>query len=114
MEGGMAVRVFPRLAQPGSKSIVSRLLLGVWGAGSLLWVAVWLRFFYLYCDFNGNFACVVGGFLETIFYSLPQALIRLLGPPALVLLLGLAARWAIGAWMSHWSQAREHDALGME
>ena len=104
----------------GDKPILSRLLLAAWGIGSLLWIAVWIRFFYLYCDFDGSFACVVGGFLETVFYSLPQVVIRLLGPPALAFILGLALRWAFRAWAGHWARvlaARngdESDALSLK
>ena len=104
----------------GNKPIIPRLLLSAWGIGSLLWVAVWLRIFYLYCDFDGSFACVVQGFLETVFYSLPQVLARVLGPPALALILGLALRWAFRAWTSHWSRALasrrtlENDALSLK
>jgi hypothetical protein len=104
----------------GNKPIFPRVLLAAWGIGSLLWVAVWVRFFYLYCDFEGSFACVVGGFLETVFYSLPQALARVFGPPALALILGLALRWAFKAWASHWSRAlssrhaEDDDALSLE
>jgi hypothetical protein len=89
----------------GDKPILPRLLLSAWGIRSLLWVAVWLRFFYLYCDFDGSFACVVGGFLETVFYSLPQVAVEMLGPPALALILGLALRWVVRAWAGHWSRA---------
>ena len=76
-------------------SLLSRFLLGAWLAGSLLWIGLWLDYLYEYCDFSGTFACVVGGFLETVFYSLPEVLMRMLGPPALVLVLGLAVAWAL-------------------
>ncbi len=104
----------------GNKPIIPRLLLSAWGIGSLLWVAVWLRIFYLYCDFDGSFACVVQGFLETVFYSLPQVLARVLGPPTLALILGLALRWAFRGWTSHWSRTLasrrtlESDALSLK
>jgi hypothetical protein len=104
----------------GNKPILPRLLLSAWGIGSLLWVAVWLRFFYLYCDFDGSFACVVGGFLETVFYSLPQVAVEMLGPPVLALILGLTLRWAARVWAGHWSPALASrnsdasDALSLE
>ena len=79
----------------GEMSLLSRLLVGVWLAGSLIWTGLWLDYFYEYCDFSGTFACIVGGFLETVFYSLPEVLMRMLGPPALVLVLGLAVAWAL-------------------
>ena len=79
----MSVRTESWRDRLGNKPILPRLLLSAWGIGSLLWVAVWIRFFYLYCDFDGSFACVVGGFLETVFYSLPQVVVRMLGPPVL-------------------------------
>ena len=107
-------------AKLGDKPVLSRLLLSAWAIGSLLWVGVWLRFFYLYCDFDGSFACVVGGFLETVFYSLPQVAIRLLGPPALALILGFALRWAFRAWIGHWSRVvssrpdQDQDALSLD
>ena len=116
----MSVRTESWRDRLGNKPMLSRLLLAAWGIGSLLWVAVWLRFFYLYCDFDGSFACVVGGFLETVFYSLPQVLVRLLGPPALALILGLALRWAFRAWAGHWSRvltsrnSDAEDALSLE
>jgi hypothetical protein len=116
----MPVRTGSWRERLGNKPMLPRLLLSVWGIGSVLWLAVWLRFFYLYCDFDGSFACVVGGILETVFYSPLQVLARLLGPPALALILGLALRWAFKAWTSHWSralssrQAEEQDALSLE
>jgi hypothetical protein len=116
----MSVRTGSWRDRLGNRPIIPRLLLSAWGIGSVLWVAVWLRFFYLYCDFDGSFACVVGGFLETVFHSLPQVLTRLLGPPALALILGLVLRWAFRAWVSHGSRglpsphARENDALSLE
>ena len=91
----MGVGKAPRWGRLGEMSLLSRLLLGAWLAGSLLWIGLWLDYFYEYCDFNGTFACVVGGFLETVFYSLPEVLMRMLGPPALVLVLGLAVAWAL-------------------
>jgi hypothetical protein len=116
----MSVRTESWRDRLGNKPVLPRLLLAAWGIGSLLWVAVWMRFFYLYCDFDGSFACVVGGFLETVFYSLPQVVVRMVGPPALALILGLALRWAFRAWASHWSRAlasrssHEDDALSLE
>ena len=116
----MSVRTESWRDRLGNMPMLSRLLLAAWGIGSLLWVAVWLRFFYLYCDFDGSFACVVGGFLETVFYSLPQVLVRLLGPPALALILGLALCWAFRAWAEHWSRvltsrnSDAEDALSLE
>jgi hypothetical protein len=119
-EDGMSAQTESWRDRLDNRPIIPRLLLSAWGIGSILWVAVWLRFIYLYCDFDGSFACVVGGFLETVFYSLPQVLARVLGPPALALILGLALRWAFSAWTSHWSRAvasrrsLENDALSLE
>lgn len=79
----------------GEVPLAAWLLLAAWLAGSLAWIAYWADFFLNYCDFNGTFACIIGGFLETVFYSLPQALLRLFGPPACVLVLGLAAYWGV-------------------
>src|ERR1700757_219136 len=104
----MSIRTGSWQNRLGHKPILPRLLLSTWGIGSFLWVAAWLRFFYLYCDFDRSFACVVGGFLEAVFYSLPQVVARVLGPPALALILGLAARRAFRAWISHWSRAQDH------
>lgn len=104
----------------GDMPILTRLLLSAWAVGSLLWIAVWVRFFHLYCDFDGSFACAVGGILETVFYSLPQVVVRVLGPPALALILCLALRWAYRAWAGHWSRvlasrnSDEDDALSLE
>jgi hypothetical protein len=119
-EDGMSAQTESWRVRLDNRPIVPRLLLSAWGIGSVLWVAVWLLFFYLYCDFDGSFACVVGGFLETVFYSLPQVLARVLAPPALALILGLALRWAFRVWTSHWSRAvashrtLENDALSLE
>jgi hypothetical protein len=94
-------------------SLLSRWLLATWFAGSLLWAGLWLNYFYEYCDFSGTFACVVGGFLETVFYSLSAALMRVLGPPALVLILGLAVWWALkpGARRDVGRQSQERLSL---
>ena len=91
----MGVGKATRWGRLGEMSLLSRWLLATWFAGSLLWAGLWLNYFYEYCDFSGTFACVVGGFLETVFYSLPEVLMRMLGPPALVLVLGLAVAWAL-------------------
>jgi len=95
-------------------SLLSRWLLGAWLAGSLVWIGLWLDYFYEYCDFNGTFACVVGGFLETVFYSPPEALIRTLGPPALVLILWLAVRWALKARERQKAAPQRQEPLGAE
>ena len=103
-----------RWGRLGEMSLLSRLLLGAWLAGSLLWIGLWLDYLYEYCDFSGTFACVVGGFLETVFYSLPEVLIRTLGPPALVLILGLAVRWALKARARQEAAPRRQEPLGVE
>ena len=110
----MRVGKAPRRGRLGEMSLLSRLLLGAWLAGSLLWTGLWLDYFYEYCDFNGNFACVVGGFLETVFYSLPAALIRTLGPPVLVLVLGLAVRWALNARERQKAALQGQEPVGAE
>src|SRR5215470_14788114 len=84
-----------RLGWLGEMPLAAWLLLAAWLAGSLAWIAYWADFFISYCDFNGTFACIIGGFLETVFYSLPDALLRLFGPPVCILVLGLAAYWAM-------------------
>jgi hypothetical protein len=89
------------------------LLPAAWLAGSLLWIAYWVNYFYGYCDFNGTFACVLGGFLETVFYSVPEALARVLGPPALALILGLAAHRAVKARAGR-AHPRRRERLGIE
>ena len=110
----MRVGKAPSRGRSGEMSLLSRLLLGAWLAGSLLWTGLWLDYFYEYCDFNGTFACVVGGFLETVFYSLPAALIRTLGPPVLVLILGLAVRWAWKARKRQKAVPQGQEPLGAE
>ncbi|HZT20972.1 MAG TPA: hypothetical protein VFA23_16285 [Dongiaceae bacterium] len=86
----------PRRERDDSQ-IIPRLLLAIWSGGSLLWVVFWVRYFYSYCDFTGTLACAVGGFFETIFYSIPQVLARVLGVPVLVLLAGFAVYRAVKA-----------------
>lgn len=110
----MGVGKAPRWGRLGEMSLLSRLLLGAWLAASLLWIGLWLDYFYEYCDFNGTFACVVGGFLETVFYSPPEALIRTLGPPALVLILWLAVRWALKARERQKAAPQRQEPLGAE
>lgn len=85
------------------------LLLAAWFGGSLAWIAYWVDFFSSYCDFDGTFACILGGFLETVFYSLPQVLIRVFAPPACALLLGLGAYWAVKARTASGGAARERS-----
>ena len=104
----MRVGKAPRRGRLGEMSLLSRLLLGAWLAGSLLWTGLWLDYVYEYCDFNGTFACVVVGFLETVFYSLPEVLMRALGPPALVLVLGLAVAWALKMHANREAEPPEH------
>jgi hypothetical protein len=86
--------------------------LTAWLAGSLLWIAYWVSYFHDYCDFDGTFACVIGGFLETVFYSVPQVLARVLGPPALALILGFAAHRAVRARAGREHPRRERLDVG--
>jgi hypothetical protein len=112
----MPVQSWPCRVKRMRLSILSHLLLWVWLGGSLIWVAWWARFYYLYCDIGPTFACVLGGFLQTVFYSLPQVLERVFGPPALVLLLGLAVHQVLKICRRPGprgpSDAEELDALG--
>ena len=110
----MGVGKATRWGRLGEMSLLSRWLLATWFAGSLLWAGLWLNYFYEYCDFSGTFACVVGGFLETVFYSLPAALIRTLGPPVLVLILGLAVRWVLKARERQKAVLQGQEPLGAE
>ena len=110
----MGVGKAPRWRRLGEMSVLSRLLLSAWLVGSLLWTGLWLHYFYAYCDFNGTFACVVGGFLETIFYSLPEALMRALGPPILALILGLLVRWALKARAHQDAEPQRQERLSLE
>jgi hypothetical protein len=110
----MGVGKAPRWGRLREMSVLSRLLLSAWLAGSLLWTGLWVNYFYEYCDFNGTFACVVGGFLETIFYSLPEALMRVLGPPTLALILGLVVRWALKTRSRREAELQRQERLSVE
>src|SRR5579885_2674436 len=81
-------RRFADHSPPAARDLVRRLA---------SWVVFWVRYFYSYCDFTGTLACAVGGFFETIFYSIPQVLARVLGVPVLVLLAGFAVYRAVKA-----------------
>ena len=80
---------------------VQRILLLLWMVGSFLWVAYWAWYFYSYCEFGVNFTCVTPGTLEAVFYSIPDILRRVFGPPALVVVVGLALNWAWRAYTGH-------------